>query len=543
MNKIEVLKRERDSLEIIKDLPLFAKTGWESIPEDDIQRLKWYGLFLRNPTPGYFMIRVRIPGGHATSAQLRTLAEIAKIFGNEQLDFTTRQQIQVRHLQIEHVPEVFERMDEVGLTSLQTGLDNVRNIMTCPVAGLSLTECIDATPLVHALNQEIVGNREYTNLPRKFNVAITGCPENCLHAETQDLALVPATKEIDGEETQGFNVLVGGKLGSGGYRIATHLDVFVLPDEAVAVSCAVIRAFRDYGFRDSRTTARLAFLLEEWGEVRFRIEVERQMGKALMTAGVDARKKSDTTHGGVFRQHQQGLNYAGLNIPVGRMQAEDLLGLTRLAECYGNSELRLGANQSLVIPHIHDKSLGEFLEEPLLQQFGYNPSPVRKGLVSCVGNDYCNLAVIETKSQAMKTAAALEAKVGSEIKPITMHWSGCPAGCGNHLVADIGFLGKKIKRRGQIVDAVDVYVGGRSGLNAKLATKLLEDVPCDELSDVLAGVLPYHTREKMHREKKRMRPSPKPISIKASTSQDPGSTPTLKSSPVALENQQLVKLG
>ncbi len=543
MNKMEVLKRERDGLEIIKDIPLFAKTGWESIPEDDIQRLKWYGLFLRNPTPGYFMLRVRIPGGRATSAQLRTLAEIAKTFGNGQLDFTTRQQIQVRHLQIEHVPEVFARMDEVGLTSLQTGLDNVRNIMTCPVAGLSPSECIDATPLVHALNQEIVGNREYTNLPRKFNVVITGCPDNCLHAETQDLALVPATKEIDGEEKQGFNVLVGGKLGSGGYRIATPLDVFVLPDEAVEVSCAVIRAFRDYGFRDSRTAARLAFLLEEWGEVRFRVEVERQMGRALWTAGEDARKKSVNTHGGVFRQKQPGLNYAGLHIPVGRMQAEDLLGLTRLAERYGTSELRLGANQSFVIPHIHDKALGDFLEEPLLQQFGYNPSPVRKGLVSCVGNDYCNLAVIETKSQAMKTAAALEAKVGSHIKPITMHWSGCPAGCGNHLVADIGLLGKKIKRRGQIVDAVDVYVGGRSGPDAKLATKLLEDVPCDELSDVLAGMLPYHTREKMHREKKRMRPSPKPASIKASTSQDPGSTPALKSRPVVLENQQLIKLG
>ncbi len=148
------------------------------------------------------------------------------------------------------------------------------------MAGLSPSECVDATPLVHVLNQESVGNREYTNLPRKFNVVITGCPDNCLHAETQDLALVPATKEIDGEAKQGFNVLVGGKLGSGGYRIAIPLDVFVRPDEAVEVSCAVIRTFRDYGFRDSRTTARLSFLLEEWGDVRFRVEVERQMGKA-----------------------------------------------------------------------------------------------------------------------------------------------------------------------------------------------------------------------------------------------------------------------
>ncbi|MDT7043166.1 ferredoxin--nitrite reductase [Candidatus Nitronereus thalassa] len=515
MNKFEVLKHERDGLDIMEDLPMLAKTGWESISDDDIQRLKWYGLFLRNPTPGYFMIRVRIPGGRATSAQLRTLAEIALTFGNGQLDFTTRQQIQLRHLRIEHVPEAFARMDEVGLTSLQTGLDNVRNIMTCPVAGLSPTECLDATSVVHALNEEIVGNREYTNLPRKFNVVITGCPDNCLHAETQDLALVPATKDIDGETKVGFNVLVGGKLGSGGFRIATPLDVFVLPEDAVQVSCAVIKAFRDYGFRDSRTTARLAFLLEEWGEVRFRVEVERQLGHHLLTAGKDARKNSENLHGGVFRQPQMGLNYAGLHIPVGRIEGKGLLKLCELAERFGTSALRLGANQTLVIPNIHDKALGEFLEEPVLQKFGYNPSPIRKGLVSCVGSDYCNLAVIETKSQAMKTAAALEAKVVSEIKPITMHWSGCPAGCGNHLVADIGLLGKKIKRRGQIVEAVDVYVGGRSGPDAKLATKLLEDVPCEELAEVLAGVVPYHAREKMHREKKRMRP--KSASVRTST--------------------------
>jgi len=542
MNKMELLKSERDGLDIIEDIPLLAKTGWESIPEADVQRLKWYGVFLRNPTPGYFMVRVRIPGGRATSAQLRTLAEVAKAFGNGQLDFTTRQQIQVRHLPIEHVPGVFRRMEEIGLTSMQTGLDNVRNIMTCPVAGLSPSECIDATPLVYALNQEIVGNREYSNLPRKFNVVMTGCPDNCLHAETQDLALVPATKEIHGEIRTGFNLLVGGKLGSGGYRIATPLDVFVLPEEAVEVSCAVIKAFRDYGFRDSRTTARLAFLLEEWGQVRFRVEVERQVGRLLLTAGNDARKKAEDQHSGVFRQRQSGLNYAGLHIPVGRMDAQDLLGLTDLAERYGTGDLRLGANQSLVIPNIHDAVLGDFVEESLLQTFGYNPSPLRKGLVSCVGNDYCNLAVIETKSQAMKTAAALEAKVGTEIKPISMHWSGCPAGCGNHLVADVGLLGKKVKRRGQILDAVDVYVGGRSGPDAKLATKLLEDVPCEELSSVLAGILPYHTREKMHREKKRVRPHPSSSGSgrdKAKTLSADNQANTKK---VASENSQFVRL-
>ena len=138
-------------------------------------------------------------------------------------------------------------------------------------------------------------------------------------------------------------------------------------------------------------------------------------------------------------------------------------------------------------------------EEPLLKQFAYNPSPILKGLVSCVGNDYCNLAVIETKSRAMETAKALESKLGTGIKPITMHWSGCPAGCGNHLVADIGLLGKKAKVAGQVVDAVDVFVGGRSGPDAKHAVKIMEDVPCDKLASVLEGLMPYHSRDKLHR--------------------------------------------
>ncbi|MEC4673066.1 MAG: ferredoxin--nitrite reductase [Nitrospirota bacterium] len=501
MNKIEDLKAAKDGLDIKADIARFAANGWESIAEDDVQRLKWYGVFLRNPTPGYFMVRVRIPGGRATSAQLRALAMIANTYGNGQLDMTTRQQIQLRHLQIEDVPRVFDAMDEVGLTSMQTGMDTVRNIMTCPVAGISLNEWIDTTSIVQDLNQEIVGNKAYTNLPRKFNMAMTGCLDNCLHMETQDLAFVPAKKEQDGEVIKGFNVLVGGKLGSGGYRIATALDVFVTPDEVVEVARGIILAFRDYEFRDSRTTARLAFLLEEWGEARFRVEVECRVGRSLAHAGLDVRNLAIKDHTGIFRQREAGMNYLGVQIPVGRMEADHLLEMVSLAEHYGKGEVRLAPNQSMIIPHVSDAKLRDVLEETLLKKFVYNPLPVYKGLVSCVGNDYCNLAVIETKSRAVGTAKALEKAMGEKLKPITMHWSGCPAGCGNHLVADVGLLGKKIKVNGEIVEAVDVFVGGRAGPDPKLATRLLEDVPCDQLPAVLAGVLPYHTRDKMHRVK------------------------------------------
>ncbi|GJL49163.1 MAG: ferredoxin--nitrite reductase [Nitrospirales bacterium] len=504
MNKVEVLKLEKDGLDVREDIDRFAKTGWESIEDADIQRLKWMGLFLRSPTPGHFMVRVRIPGGSATSAQLRTLAEVSSSFGNGVIDVTTRQQIQLRHLTIEDVPEVFKRLDEVGLWSLQTGMDNVRNIMTCPATGLTSSELIDTAPLVRSLTEEIVGNRAYSNLPRKFNMAITGCLENCLHLETQDLAFVPATVQDKGGMTTGFNVFVGGKLGSGGYRIASSLDMFVKPSEVLRVTCAILEIYRDHGFRESRNTARLAFLVDRWGEERFRIEVENRLGRPYAHAGNDARKKSVNDHMGVFRQKSLGLNYIGLKIPVGRINAGDLLKIAQLSETYGTGELRLAHNQAIVIPNVADRKIGDLTEEPLLQRYVYNPTPIQKGLVSCVGNDYCNLAVIETKSRAIETAKKIEAKLGTDLKPITMHWSGCPASCGNHLVADVGLIGKKVKVKGEIIEAVDIYVGGRSGPDPKPSTKLLEDVPCDVLPDVLSGILPYHARHKMHQSKLRV---------------------------------------
>ena len=191
------------------------------------------------------------------------------------------------------------------------------------------------------------------------------------------------------------------------------------------------------------------------------------------------------------------MNYVGLKIPVGRIQAVKLKGLARLAEKYGNGEIRSSHSNSLVIPNIPDKKLGDMLEEALVKEFTYHPSGVLRGLVSCVGSDYCNLAAIETKSIALKVASQLEGRL-PETAPINMHWSGCPAGCGNHLVADIGLLGKKMRRGSEVIEAVDIYMGGRTGIDPKLSVKVMEDVPCDQLADVLEFVVPYHTRQKMH---------------------------------------------
>ncbi len=350
MNRIEAIKAARDGLAVGEDTPRFARLGWEAIDEGDLERLKWWGLFFRRHTPGHFMLRLRIPNGIATAAQLRAVAEIAARCGRGLVDVTTRQQIQLRWLRIADVPAVLARLHEVGLVTLQTGMDNVRNVIGCPVAGLTPGELLDASPVVRAFTAAFVGHRAYTNLPRKFNVTITGCRDNCTHAETQDLALVPATtSRSGGGPVAGFNLLAGGKNGSGGYRIAAPLDVFVRPEEAVEVACAVVGLFRDHGPREARNRARLAFLLEDWGPERFRQALEATLGRPLARAGFDERSGRRADHVGIFRQRQPTLSYVGLLVPVGRMTGDQLGEVARLAETYGAGEVRLSPDQNVIL--------------------------------------------------------------------------------------------------------------------------------------------------------------------------------------------------
>jgi len=332
------------------------------------------------------------------------------------------------------------------------------------------------------------------------------------HAEAQDIALTPATKEINGEEVKGFNVAVGGKMGSGGFRIASPLDLFVTPDEAAAVCSHIVFIFRDHGARELRTKARLAFLIESWGVAKFRNELERRVDRPLASAGKDQRASKHTDHVGVFRQKQAGLNYVGLTVPVGRVTSEQMLQVAELAEIYGNGQLRLTVGQNIIIPNVPDAKVGELTNEPVLQELRYDPSEVMRGLVSCTGMDYCHFALIETKGWALKTARALETKLG-KTQPLRMHWSGCPAGCGNHAVADIGLLGKNIKMNGEVIEAVDVFAGGAAGCEPNFPVKIMEDVPCEDLPGVIAG-LAKHGAFKAMRQQLRKIPQPEPGIVK-----------------------------
>ncbi len=494
-NKVELLKEEKDGLDALPDIMKLAERGnWEEMTEADKQRAKWHGLFFRQPTPGNFMLRLRHEAGKVTAQQLRVIAELSDQYGKGFCDLTTRQQIQMRWFTIGDVPEIWRRLEEVGLHSKQTGMDNVRGIVGCPAAGVTPHELLDASPIIHEFNQIIVGNKEFTNLPRKFNVTITGCLENCCHTETQDIALVPAYRELDGQQVNGFNVLVGGKQGSGGYRPASPLDVFARPEDAARLCAEITRIFRDHGSREARTRARLAFLIEDRGIAWFRKELERRWGKSLLKAGTDLRKKHYVDHLGIHPQKKpypsyEGppLYYVGFLVPVGRITTDQMRAVADIAERYGTGDVRLTIGQNMLVPNIPESKIGALTDEPIFKELSYDPSPIMRGLVSCTGTDYCGLALVETKGYAIQVARELEKRTeGRKLLPLTMHWSGCAAGCGMHQVATIGLQGCRSRlSNGDIVDAAHVTVKGKTGPAPVIATDLMYDVPIDKLADAL----------------------------------------------------------
>ncbi len=268
-NPVEEVKAEKDGLDILDEIEELAAThgGWETLDAEDRKRLKWIGTFFRKPTSGQFMMRIRVTNGQTTSAQLRALAEIAQRLGNGVLDITTRQQVQLRAIKIASVPEILEALQGVDLNSFQTGMDNIRGVNSCPLSGLTAGELFDASPVGVEYTGIFLKNKEFTNLPRKFNVTIIGCLENCTHGETQDLGMSPAVRESGG--ALGFNVFVGGKMGSGGMVAATPLEIFVEPHEAARLAAEMTLLFRHKGARERRTKTRFAFLIEEWGAERF----------------------------------------------------------------------------------------------------------------------------------------------------------------------------------------------------------------------------------------------------------------------------------
>lgn len=496
LNKIEQAKAAKDGLDVKDELEQLVAMGWESIDETDLNvRLKWLGIFFRPVTPGKFMLRLRTPNGLLDSEKMRTFANIIQRYGDDgSADITTRQNIQLRGVHFEDIPDIFQKLEAVGMTSIQSGLDNVRNLTGSPVAGIDPDELFDTRELNQKLQDLITnngqGNYKFSNLPRKFNIAIEGARDNSVHAEINDIAFIPAFK---GDEF-GFNVLVGGYFSAQRCAEALPMNVWVKPNDEVLDLCdAILTVYTNNGLseglREKRNTARLMWLIDKWGMEKFRAEVEKQLGKSLETAAPkDEITMEKRDHIGVYPQIQAGYNYIGIHIPVGRLDAEGMFEIARLADVYGNGEIRATVEQNIVIPYVPDEKVEAFLNEPILERYPVNPTTLVRSLISCTGARYCNFALVETKERGLKLAQELDQELNIPDK-VRIHWTGCPNSCGQVQVADIGLMGTKAKKDGNVVEGVNLFTGGKIGKDAKLGSLKQKSIPCDDLKPVLREIL------------------------------------------------------
>lgn len=499
LNKVELTKLEKDGLDVIETIiNTYSKQGYDSIEASDFDRFKWAGVYQQRPKEGYFMMRVRIPGGILTSEQARVLAGIARDYGRDLVDVTTRQAIQFHWLTVESLADIFERLGAVGLSSFEACGDCPRTIMGNPLAGIDPHEVIDTRPIVKELEQFFLLNRDFSNLPRKYKMSISANVYNAAHAQINDLAFTPAKKTIGGEEVIGFHVWVGGGLSAKPY-LAQQLDVFVRPEEVVKVAAGVTTLFRDYGYRYKRTHARLKFLVADWGAERFKEELLKLTGE-LETRGEDLLKGWNAGYFyGIHEQRQKGFYYAGLSVPIGRMNADELLELARLADEYGDGTIGTCNTQNVLIRNIPAEKVEAFRAEPIVvNRFKLEPNTFVGYAVSCTGIEYCNLAIVETKERMRVLAEYLDATVPLDT-PLRIHMVGCPNSCGQRQIADIGLQGALVKTPEGMVDAFDVHVGGTLE-DPRFNQKLKARITADKLGPFLAQLITAYKNERLEGE-------------------------------------------
>jgi ferredoxin-nitrite reductase len=510
LNQVEQWKLERHPLDV-RDAVVdrYAREGPEAIKTvpGEVERLKWVGLYPQRQGGDAFMLRIKVPGGRLDAAQAKVIGGVADefargpapnpVFGDAYLDITTRQDIQLHWVRIGAVPEIWSRLEAVGMTTVQACGDSARNVLCCPVSGLDADELLDAHPVAQAVSDFFTGNREYANLPRKFKLSVTGCREDCAQAEINDIGLWPARRD-DG--TVGFNVLAGGGL-SDGPRMASDIDVFVTPEpeRVVEVFRGIAQVFGELGNRENRGLARMRYLVQELGPERFRAELAARTAFPLEPAGQALTRRYRGDHVGVHPQRQPGLHYVGLSVTVGRMAGRDLAEAARLAAEYGDGGLRLATDQNLILTGVPGERVEALLAEPLLGTYSPNPGAFERGVVACTGNEFCRFAIVETKARAATWARELDRRLGPDEAGggiVRMHFSGCPASCAQPQIADIGFRGETAHRDDQILEAVDIGLGGSLGTDAAFGDWVEGAKPVDEVPEALVALLTRYRAER-----------------------------------------------
>jgi len=436
----------------------------------------------------YFMMRIGIPGGRATPRQLRTIGALAREYGRNLADITTRQAIQLHWLSIESLPEVVDALDAVGLSPRSACGDVVRNVTCCPLAGIDRAEIVDASPLALAIARELQGKPEFFNLPRKFKVTTTGCPVWCTYPEINEIGLTAVRR---GDEV-GYSVRVGGGLSSDPH-LGVKLDAFVRQDQAVAVARGIAELFRSQdSLRESRDRARLKhlFLRQGWTAERFLSELEGQLGFRLDPGAPEAVPDNVfRDHVGVQPQKQAGFNSIGATVLRGRMTGEQLEAVADLADSKGAGEIRTTVMQNFIMTSVPAAATHDTVRA--LNDLGLtvDASSFWRGTVACTGTEFCKLAITETKGFARWLVEEMETRLPGFDQQLHLNVTGCPNNCGQAWIADVGLEGKKIKHEGMLEDAWYFSLGGALGLHAGLARQVNYRCTSNDVPDALERLL------------------------------------------------------
>ena len=483
-NPVERLKQEKSPLGMLAELPALIAAGYEQVPEEDIVRLKWWGLYHDKPKVGTFMLRIKIAGGRVSPAGFRAIGEISNRFGRGDGEISTRQNIQLHWLELGALPEVFDSLRAAGLTSAGGCGDAVRNITGCPLAGVDAGELFDAQPVVDEAAAFFYGNPDYSDLPRKHKITIAACADRCNAPEINCIALVGQIHE----GVEGFAVLVGGGLSSVP-RIARDLGVFVPKEEAMEVLRALLDAWKeDLRYRVSRVKARMKFMVDDYGPDGIRAEIERRLGRALADFALPP-PGPFSDHTGVREQKQPGLFAIGAPVHVGLISGDQMIAVADLAERLGG-DVRLTRQQNFVLTNVAEAEVATAVAELAGIGFPLDVNHVRAASIACTGEPHCNFSVTETKTRLDELIQHLELRFGEAIAGLRLHLDGCPHACGQHWVGDIGLQGTTARdEEGKRLQAYDILLRGGLGPEAAIARPLFRRVPTDELDEAVRGLV------------------------------------------------------
>ena len=502
----EVAKRAKHPFDMWDEMLANAAAG--RFPKGtDIFLHKFHGLFYVAPNQDAFMLRLRLPGGIVSSHQAKGLGSVAKRFGGGYLHVTTRANLQIREIGATHTTAVLTAIDELGLTSRGAGADNIRNLTGSPAAGIDSQELIDTRPLTRELHHYILNHRELYGLPRKFNIAFDGGGRLGVLEDTNDIGFAAVAVGPHKPVPAGvyFRMLLGGITGHGVF--ARDSGVLLLPQEVIPAAVAIVRLFIDHGDRTDRTKARLKYVLDRMGVEKFLGLMEEKLGRKLtrtVPGAVAPRLPfSRTGHIGIHPQKQEGLNWIGVVIPVGRMTVAQMKGLADIARDLGDGEMRLPVWQNLLIAGVRSATLGDAKARIEALGLAIETNAFRSGLVACTGNTGCKFAASDTKRHAEEIAAWCERRVQLDT-PVNIHLTGCHNSCAQHFVSEIGLLACKVQEteEGDAVEGYHILIGGGFGPYAALGRELYRDVKAQDAPKTVERILKTYLAHRASREER-----------------------------------------